>query len=96
MIALGEPKEGIDPVGADEHWKTGNTALGRMRDGFGAKGFKPEIFLVGAAISESMAGEIWDQLEGGTLANAANLSDDDQVASLCQWLVAIGFSSSSE
>src|SRR5205823_172500 len=27
-VALGELKGGIDPAGADEHWKTAGTALG--------------------------------------------------------------------
>jgi len=29
-IALGEIKGGIDPAGADEHWKTANSALERI------------------------------------------------------------------
>lgn len=33
-IALGELKGGIDPAGADEHWKTANTALERIRSAF--------------------------------------------------------------
>ena len=33
-IALGELKGGIDPAGADEHWKTGNSALNRIRKAF--------------------------------------------------------------
>jgi type II restriction enzyme len=30
-IALGELKGGVDPAGADEHWKTTNTALDRIK-----------------------------------------------------------------
>ncbi|MEG3976185.1 AvaI/BsoBI family type II restriction endonuclease [Microcoleus sp. herbarium8] len=33
-----------------------------------------------------MAGEIWHQLENGTLTNAANLNEENQVASICRWL----------
>ena len=44
---------------------------------------------VGAAIENSMAEEIWHQLEDGTLSNAANLTNADQVASLCGWLCSL-------
>ena len=33
-IALGELKGGIDPAGADEHWKTAKSALERIRKAF--------------------------------------------------------------
>ena len=33
-VALGELKGGIDPAGADEHWKTANSALERIRSAF--------------------------------------------------------------
>jgi len=33
-----------------------------------------------------MAEEIWQQLNDGTMTNAANLTDDNQVASLSRWL----------
>jgi hypothetical protein len=33
-----------------------------------------------------MASEIWEDLEAGELANAANLTREDQLASLCSWL----------
>ena len=85
-IALGELKGGIDPAGADEHWKTARTSLIRIQKAFSKKGFSPYIFFVGAAIENSMAEEIWHQLENGTLNNAANLTDVNQVASLCGWL----------
>ena len=85
-IALGELKGGIDPAGADEHWKTARTSLTRIRKAFSDKGLTPYTFFVGAAIENSMAEEIWHQLEDGTLNNAANLTDVNQVASLCGWL----------
>ncbi len=88
-VALGELKGGIDPAGADEHWKTARTSLTRIRKAFSNKQLSPYIFFVGAAIENSMAEEIWNQLEDGTLANAANLTNADQVASLCGWLCSL-------
>lgn len=85
-LALGELKGGIDPAGADEHWKTAGTALARIREAFRKQVLNPPIFYVGGAIAEKMAGEIWEQLQDGRLTNAANLTCDDQVASLCSWL----------
>ena len=88
-LALGELKGGIDPAGADEHWKTARTSLTRIRKAFSDNGLFPHIFSVGAAIENSMAEEIWNQLEDGTLSNAANLTDADQVTSLCGWLCSL-------
>ncbi len=88
-IALGELKGGIDPAGADEHWKTARTALGRVRDGFANHNTNPPTFFVGAAIEKNMSKEIWSQLGNGSLTNAANLIQPDQVASLCAWLVSL-------
>ncbi len=85
-VALGELKGGIDPAGADEHWKTAYTALSRIRESFFDKGFSPHTFFIGAAIERKMAAEIWRQLEGGALENAANLSDEKQLTSIAQWL----------
>ncbi len=85
-LALGELKGGIDPAGADEHWKTARTSLTRINLAFANHGLSPHLFFVGAAIENSMAEEIWYQLEEGTLSNAANLTDANQVASLCRWL----------
>jgi len=86
FIALGELKGGIDPAGADEHWKTARTALERVREAFAKAGCSPLTFFIGAAIEKKMAGEIWSQLEDGTLANAANLNQEHQVASISHWL----------
>ena len=85
-IALGELKGGIDPAGADEHWKTANSHLTRIRTAFSAAQVSPFTFFVGAAIEAAMAGEIWAQLENRTLTNAANLTKPDQLASVCAWL----------
>jgi type II restriction enzyme len=88
-ICLGELKGGIDPAGADEHWKTARTSLSRIRDAFSAKGYSPLTFFVGAAIEKKMAEEIWDQLTRDVLQNAANSTNTDQLASLCSWLCEI-------
>jgi len=88
-LALGELKGGIDPAGADEHWKTARTALDRIRDAFARVDCFPDLFFVGAAIEQRMAAEIWHQLEERTLSNAANLNDASQVASLARWLCAL-------
>jgi hypothetical protein len=85
-MALGELKGGIDPAGADEHWKTARAALDRIREAFSRAGASPGIFFIGAAIEKKMAGEIWDQLENQTLSNAANLNQEHQVAALARWL----------
>ena len=85
-IALGELKGGIDPAGADEHWKTARSALGRIRKAFEEVGQEPHRFFIGAAIEREMAKEIWEELESGTLENAANLTNEDHVASICRWL----------
>lgn len=84
-LALGELKGGIDPAGADEHWKTARTALIRIQEAFAKYGFKPHTFFVGAAIEKKMASEIWGQLETGLLENVANLTDDNQVTSVARW-----------
>jgi hypothetical protein len=86
-VALGELKGGIDPAGADEHWKTARTALLRIRDAFSNLNLAPASVFIGAAIVSSMADEIWTQLENGTLTNAANLTDDSQLASVCRWII---------
>ncbi len=85
-LALGELKGGIDPAGADEHWKTANSALSRIRDAFAKRNLAPDQFFVGAAIQDSMAQEIWDLLEDGQLANAANLNSEEQLVSIAGWL----------
>ena len=84
--ALGELKGGIDPAGADEHWKTAKTALDRIRKSFARVKQTPHTFFVGAAIEKKMATEIWDELREGKLSNAANLNDENQIASISHWL----------
>lgn len=86
-LACGELKGGIDPAGADEHWKTANSALGRIRVAFGRN--TPALFFVAAAIEASMAKEIFRQLKSGKLSRAANLNEEDQVNDLVDWLLSL-------
>src|SRR5690606_10048928 len=79
-VALGELKGGIDPAGADEHWKTARSALDRITEGFSKEGQEIKTFFIGAAIERAMATEIWDWLQSGKLHNAGNLTDKDHVA----------------
>jgi len=88
-IALGELKGGIDPAGADEHWKTANTALERIRKSFNEYKLNPITFFIGAAIEKSMAREIFSQLEKNILSNAANLTNDAQLKSIANWICEI-------
>lgn len=85
-LALGELKGGIDPAGADEHWKTASKAFTRITNAFSGTGKMPSLFFIGAAIQNAMAEEIWEELKSGTLNNAANLNDEDQMASISRWL----------
>lgn len=87
FLALGELKGGIDPAGADEHWKTANSALNRIKNSFAKKKLNPSTFFIGAAIESTMAIEIFKQLQSGVLHNAANLTNDDQLTNVCNWIV---------
>lgn len=87
FIALGELKGGIDPAGADEHWKTAYSALDRIRKAFAAKKLKPYTFFIGAAIEKAMAKEIFSQLRKGTLSCAGNLTVDKHLIEICGWLI---------
>lgn len=88
-LALGELKGGIDPAGADEHWKTAGTALARIRDSFADRGASPFTFFIGAAIERRMATEIWAQLQSGRLTHVANLNNEMQLASIANWLCSL-------
>ena len=87
-VACGELKGGIDPAGADEHWKTASTALGRIRGGFPVR-VPPALFFVGAAIEDAMAEEIFSQLQSGELAFAANFNVPEQLSELVTWLTSL-------
>jgi len=86
-LALGELKGGIDPAGADEHWKTANSALERIRKSFSGKKLNPYTFFVGAAIEKAMADEIFSQLQQGVLNCAGNLTIDEHLVKICGWLI---------
>ena len=86
FIALGELKGGVDPAGSDEHWKTANFALNRVRAKFQGQGLNPQTFFIGAAIERSMADEILDQLDKKVLNHSANLTKEQQLATICSWL----------
>lgn len=88
-IALGELKGGIDPAGADEHWKTARTALNRIHEAFSQQKLNPHTFFIGAAIEAKMATEIWEMLNQSILENAANLTDENQITSISQWLCSV-------
>lgn len=88
-IMLGELKGGIDPAGADEHWKTANTALDRIRTSYATKGLQIQTSFVGAAIERAMAGEIYSQLKSGIMTNGANLTNTNQLVEYCNWLLDI-------
>ncbi len=88
-LALGELKGGVDPAGADEHWKTANSALERVRSTFSQKKLIPDTFFIGAAIESAMSKEIYHQLKNDILKNSANLTNEKQVISLCNWLINI-------
>jgi hypothetical protein len=85
-MALGELKGGIDPAGADEHWKTARAALDRIQEAFARVKLKPGTFFIGAAIEAKMAREIWEMLKSGKLENAANLTNEDHIVSITSWL----------
>ncbi|MDR1275491.1 MAG: type II restriction endonuclease [Candidatus Accumulibacter sp.] len=87
ILMLGELKGGIDPAGADEHWKTGNTALNRVRDSFAKNNLKVQTSFIAAAIEKKMASEIFSQLKNRTLSYAANLTMDSQLINYCDWIL---------
>lgn len=84
FILMGELKGGIDPAGADEHWKTAGTALRRIRQTFQNR---ISIVFVASAIEKAMANEIYAQLVTGDLSYVANLTNDNQLSALCGWMV---------
>lgn len=84
-IMFGELKGGIDPAGADEHWKTGNSALERIRNAF--REYSISTSFIAAAIEPNMAFEIFGQLSSGTLSCAANITVDNQLTEYCDWII---------
>ena len=49
-LAFGELKSGYDPAGADEHWKTAQSAIIRIRENYGA--LSPATFLLEPQLSK--------------------------------------------
>ena len=88
FIAVGELKGGIDPAGADEHWKTASKALQRVRESF-AREHCPKLFFAAVAIETAMAQEIYKEIKNGTLDFAANLTSVKQASALADWLIAL-------
>jgi hypothetical protein len=89
-LGCGEIKGGTDPAGADEHWKTATTAFTRIRTAFKNKKMKcPELFFLGAAIEETMAKELYEQLQGKQIAKVANLTKQEQIDHLVSWLLSL-------
>jgi type II restriction enzyme len=86
-LACGELKGGIDPAGADEHWKTARSAIDRVAAVFSSKRKKPALFFVGAAIEDAMSKELFTWLQSGKLKHAANLTVPQQVQDLIAWLI---------
>ncbi len=84
-ILCGELKGGIDPAGADEHWKTARSALDRIAESFSTPALR--LVFIGAAIEDSMAQEIIQRMEDGKLAGVANLCKPQQIERLVNWLV---------
>jgi len=84
---LGELKGGIDPAGADEHWKTASTSLARIRDSFKKHRINIPLVFIGAAIETSMSKEVFSQYSKGEIMNCANLTVENQFVNLCNWLV---------
>ncbi|MEW5796286.1 MAG: AvaI/BsoBI family type II restriction endonuclease [Candidatus Zixiibacteriota bacterium] len=88
FLAIGEIKGGIDPAGADEHWKTASKALQRVREAFAGKTC-PKLFFAGVAIEIAMAKEIFEEVKNGTLDFAANLTSEKQASALADWLISL-------
>jgi len=90
FLACGELKGGIDPAGADEHWKTARSAFERIRDAFSGRGLSsPKLFFIGSAIEDAMAKEIFKQLSDGSLEAAANLNYSKQLTEAISKLISL-------
>ncbi len=83
IIMMGELKGGIDPAGGDEHWKTARGALERIRKAYK----RVDILFICASIEKAMAKEIYSMFQMGDLNCVANLTDNNQLGSACEWIV---------
>ena len=86
---LGELKGGIDPAGADEHWKTAVTSLSRIRTSFQEKEPTVKTLFIGAAIEGAMAEEMYQQTVENILTKCANLTKQNQLTEVCNWITKI-------
>lgn len=87
-VVIGELKGGIDPAGADEHWKTARSALDRVRAAF-KRERAPKLFFAAAAVEEAMATEIYNDVRQGKLDFAANLTSEEQTNALISWMISL-------
>lgn len=86
--ACGELKGGVDPAGADEHWKTARAALDRIENMYTQNNLNPpELYFIGAAIETSMAIEIFQDLQTGKLHGAANLMKPQQLREVVELII---------
>ena len=83
IIMMGELKGGIDPAGGDEHWKTARGALERIHKAYK----RVDVLFICASIEKAMAREIYSMYQMGDLNCVANLTDANQLASACEWIV---------
>lgn len=88
-LMFGELRGGIDPAGADEHWKTANTALERIRTVYANRKNGIRTSFVAAAIERNMAEEIFLQLSSHKLDMAANLTKSGQIYEYCKWMLTL-------
>lgn len=87
-VCCGELKGGIDPAGADEHWKTAKTALERIASSFEGAGLnKPKLVFIGTAIETAMSEEIFSLLSEGWLSGAANTYYADQFSEIVDLII---------
>lgn len=89
VIMVGEIKSGADPAGADEHWKTANTALKRVREGYSDNTHRVLTSIIANAITQHMAKEIYEQLHSCVLDGVANLNNESQVTEYCKWIISL-------
>lgn len=87
-LCCGELKGGIDPAGADEHWKTAKTALQRIASTFETNGLNiPKLVFLGAAIETAMSEEIYNLLSTGWLTGAANINYENQFTEVIDLII---------
>ena len=88
-LAAGLLAESFDAKGTDENSTAASSTLRRIKSAFAKHKAQPKMFFVGAAVASKMATEIWSMLKKGDLDNAANLTDDLQLAAVVHWLCSL-------